>query len=79
MVGTIGVGKQRQTMNVPHPDYHGTDFRLLLESMQAGMSFTDLDDRGRAHCLGILQGMTLARTMKLAAWDLNSPFQSFDL
>ena len=79
MTGSIGMGQNKRTIPVPHKDYHGTDFRLLLESMKAGMNFTDLDDRGRAHCLGLLQGLSLARTMKLAEWNLNTPFQTFDL
>ena len=79
MVGRIGNGKDTTTVTVPDKKLHGTDFRLLLESLDAGMSFSELDDTGRAHSLGILQGLILARTMKLAGWDLESSVQSFDL
>ena len=79
MVGRIGTGLDQKTVVVPDKLMHGTDFRLLLESLDAGMSFSELDDRGRAHSLGLLQGLVLARTMKLQGWDLESPMQSFDL
>lgn len=79
MVGRIGTGKDQKTVAVPDKKLHGTDFRLLLESLDAGMSFSEMDDTGRAHSLGLLQGMILARTMKLTGWDLESTVQSFDL
>ena len=79
MVGRVGTGLEQKIVKVPDSKMHGTDFRLLLESLDAGMSFSELDDRGRAHSLGLLQGMILARTMKLADWDLESSLKSFEL
>ena len=79
MIGTVGTGESRRSVSVPDKEFHGSDFRLLLESMRGGMSFTDLDDRGRAHCIGLLQGLILARSMKLAGWDLESPLTSYHL
>ena len=79
MIGRVGTGVEQKTVSVPNSSLHGTDFRLLLESLEAGMSFSELDDRGRAHSLGLLQGMILARTAKLSGWDLESSMKSFDL
>ena len=79
MIGRIGTGEKQETVEVPDKKLHGTDFRLLLESLDAGMSFTELDDRGRAHSLGLLQGIILARTSKLAGWNLETAMESFDL
>ena len=59
--------------------YHGTGFNDLLESLSAGQSFSDLDAVGRAHLLGVLQGLELARSMKLDKWDLTAPFYDFEL
>ena len=58
----------------PSKDFHGTDFVLLMESLNCGQSFTDLDSNARAHVLGLMQGLELARTGKLADWDLTAPF-----
>ena len=79
MIGRIGTGETFNTVDVPDKKMHGTDFRLLLESLDAGMSFSELDDRGRAHSLGLLQGLILARSQKLEGWDLEASMQSFDL
>ena len=75
MASTISVGGRKDNLGVdPSKDFHGTDFTLLLESLSCGQSFTDLDLPARAHLLGIMQGMELARTGKLAQWDLSAPF-----
>ena len=58
--------------------YHGTGFVDLLESISAGQSFSDLDAVGRAHLLGVLQGLELAKTLKLKKWDLSAPFYDFE-
>ena len=79
MAGRIGTSAQQKFVDVPDRKTHGSDFRLLLDSLRAGMSFTELDDRGRAHCIGLLQGMALVRTGKLEGWDLEAPFLSLDL
>ena len=79
MIGRIGTGEAQKIVAVPDASLHGTDFRLLLESLDAGMSFSELDDRGRAHSLGLLQGLILARTAKLAGWDLESSMTTFEL
>ena len=79
MVGRLGSGLTQKLISVPDNEHHGTDFRLLLDSLRANMCFTDMDDRGRAHCLGMLQGLILSRTMKLEGWDLESSFLSLDL
>ena len=79
MIGRMGHGDQQKLVDVPDAEHHGTDFRLLLDSLRANMSFTDMDDRSRAHSLGVLQGLILARTMKLEGWDLESSFMSLDL
>ena len=75
MASTIKVGDKIDNLGAdPSPDFHGTDFVLLLESLGCGQSFTDLDGTARAHLLGLLQGLELARTGKLAKWDLSAPF-----
>ena len=79
MIGRIGTGQDQKSIAVPDKKMHGTNFRLLLESLNAGMSFSELDDQGRAHSLGILQGLLLAQTGKLTGWDLETNLQSFDL
>ena len=79
MAGRVGTGSQQKYVNVPDKDHHGSDFRLLLDSLRANMSFTEIDDRARAHCIGVLQGLALARTGKLEGWDLETPFMSLDL
>ena len=58
--------------------YHGTGFFDLLESVSADQSFSDLDAVGRAHLLGVLQGLELARSFKLENWDLSAPFYDFE-
>ena len=58
--------------------YHGTDFSTLIESMEAEQSFSDLDAVGRAHLLGFLQGLELARSLKLEKWDLDAPLYEFE-
>ena len=71
----MAVGSRKVNLGVdPSSDYHGTDFQLLLESLDCGQSFTDLNLPARAHLLGLLQGMELARTGKLSNWDLTAPF-----
>ena len=70
---TVG-GKNDNLGADPSPDFHGTDFTLLIESLNCGQSFTDLNLPARAHLLGLLQGLELARTGKLAKWDLSAPF-----
>ena len=79
MIGRIGTGQDQKVVGVPNKEFHGTNFRLLLESLNAGMSFSELDDNGRAHSIGLLQGLILAQTGKLTDWDLESNLQSFDL
>ena len=79
MAGRVGTGAQQKFIEVPDKETHGSDFRLMLDSLRAGMSFTELDDRARAHCIGLLQGLALARTGKLEGWDLESSFLSLDL
>ena len=75
MASTVTVGGKNDNLGVkPSKDFHGTDFILLLESLNCGQSFTDLDLPARAHLLGVLQGLELARTGKLADWDLTAPF-----
>lgn len=79
MAQTIGSGNQRREMTPQEKGkYHGTDFESLLESVDANQSFTDLDEVGRAHLLGLLQGIELVKTMKLANWNLDAPFFDFD-
>ena len=70
MSSTVTVGGQVDNLGVdPSKDFHGTDFILLMESLSCGQTFTDLDLPARAHLLGLLQGLELARTGKLAKWD----------
>ena len=79
MASTINVGETKINLGKdPSVDYHGTDFHLLLESLNAGQSFTDLDDTGRAHLLGLIQGLELGRTLRLEKWDLKAPFFSLE-
>ena len=79
MASTIDVGETKINLGKePTSEYHGTDFQLLLESLNAGQSFTDLDDTGRAHLLGLMQGLELGRTLRLEKWDLKAPFLSLD-
>ena len=69
------MGDATESLGVePSPDFHGTDFNLLLESLNCGQSFTDLNLPARAHLLGLIQGLELARTGKLAKWNLTAPF-----
>ena len=75
MASTVTIGDKNDDLGAdPSSDFHGTDFVLLLESLSCGQSFTDLDEKARAHLLGLLQGLELARTGKLAKWDLTAPF-----
>ena len=79
MAMTVNNGDGRKTqMEKPSEEYHGTEFELLLESMNAKQTFTDLDAVGRAHLLGLLQGIELAKNMNLADWDLRAPFFSMN-
>ena len=75
MVTTVDVGGKVQDLgDDPSDKFHGTDFESLLESIDCGQKFTDLDSNARAHALGLLQGLELARTGRLAKWDLVAPF-----
>ena len=79
MATTLGHGVQKQYVTEMNKGiYHGTDFESLIEGLNAGQSFTDLDDVGRAHLLGLLQGLELARSMRLENWDLQAPFYEFE-
>ena len=79
MAGTVNVGDNKLNLgDAPSRDYHGTDFHLLLESLNAGQSFTDLDATGRAHLLGLIQGLELGRHLQLIGWDLKAPFFTLD-
>ena len=79
MAGNIRIGGTKASVgDDPTSEYHGTDFELLLESLNAKQSFSDLDDVSRAHVLGILQGMELMRTKKLENWDLRAPFLTLE-
>ena len=77
---TLGHGAEKRCMTEEETrKYHGTGFNDLLESISADQSFSDLDAVGRAHLLGVLQGLELARSLKLAKWDLTAPFYDFEL
>ena len=77
---TVGHGNDARRMTEDErKKYHGTGFVELLESIAVGQSFTDLDPVGRAHLLGVLQGIELVKTGKLGKWDLSAPFYDFEL
>ena len=79
MAFTVNVGDRKVKLgDNPSPQYHGTDFELLLESMDAGQCFTDLDETGRAHLLGLMQGLELGRYLRLKGWDMQAPFFKLD-
>ena len=79
MATTLGHGVQKRYMSDEETKkYHGTDFHALVESMEAEQSFSDLDAVARAHLLGLLQGLELSRSLKLAKWDLEAPFYDFE-
>ena len=80
MATTLGHGARKRYMtDEDRKKYHGTDFSALLESVEAEQSFSDLDAVGRAHLLGLLQGMELVRSMKLDKWDMEAPFYDFEV
>ena len=79
MATTLGHGPAKRYMSEEDTKiYHGTGFGEMLESVKAEQSFSDLDAVGRAHLLGVLQGLELARSGKLSNWDLTAPFYDFE-